>query len=111
MRIHLFAVAVGLIVVMAALLHLSPSAFSQTSASHAQGSTDDWQQEFDDVCSSTDYAMALTVDELKQRVSKCDSVRLRVEALEEPQRRVFLKRLQSCKDFYLFLIQTKSDNK
>jgi len=72
---------------MAALLHLSPSAFSQTSASHAQASTGRWQQEFDDVCSSTDYAMALTVDELKTNVSAsatlCDCGLRHLGSLEE----------------------------
>jgi hypothetical protein len=107
MRTGFVAVAVGLIVAVAGAVTAGPAVFFQVSPAHAQDSADNWKLQFDDICSKTDDAMALTVEELKQLVSRCDSLRPRIEALGETQRKVYLKRLQSCRDLYIFVIQTK----
>ncbi len=107
MRISFVAMAVGLTVVVAGALPAGPAAFFPASHAHAEASAEDWKLEFDGICSKTDDAMALTVDELKQLVSRCESLRPRIEALGETQRKVYLKRLQSCRDIYIFVIQAK----
>ena len=107
MRTGLVALAVGLMVTLAGVLPAGPGALYTASPAYAQDSAEDWKLEFDDICSKTDDAMAYTEDELKQLVLRCDSLRPRIEALGETQRKVYLKRLQSCRDLYIFVIQTK----
>lgn len=68
---------------------------------------DDWKNEFDDICSKTQDSMALTPDELKQLVGRCDALRPRIEKLEETQKKVYLKRLQMCRDLFVFVLQSK----
>jgi hypothetical protein len=69
---------------------------------------DDWRQEFDDVCSRTQDAMAMTPQELQALVDRADRLLPRIERLDETQRKVFLKRLRMCRDLYQFVLEEKS---
>jgi len=67
-----------------------------------------WQAEFADVCSRTQDAMTFGVAELQALVARCDQLRPQVEALEGPQRKVYLKRLQTCRDLYQFMLDSRA---
>lgn len=71
---------------------------------YAQG---DWRTEFDDVCSKTQDAMVLTPEELRKLVERCDRLKPSLEKLDESQRKVYTKRLQSCRDLYNFVLESK----
>lgn len=71
---------------------------------------EDWMQEFEDVCSKTQDAMILSIVELKDLIARCDKLRPVMEKLPETQRKVYLKRLQTCKDLYVFVLETKEKN-
>ena len=68
---------------------------------------DDWRKEFEDVCSRTQDAMVISSDELKNLVDRCDVLKPRIEKLDESQRKVFLKRLQLCRDLYFFVLESR----
>jgi len=51
--------------------------------------------------------MTFSVEELRRLVDRCDALRPGIEKLEEPQRKVTLKRLQMCRDFYAFVLEMK----
>lgn len=68
---------------------------------------EDWSQEFDQVCSKTEDAMTFSVEELKSLVDRCDALKPRVEKLDDPQRKVILRRLQMCRDLYAFVLEMK----
>ena len=70
-------------------------------------SQEDWSKEFDEICSKTEDAMTFSVEELKSRVDRCDALKPRIEKLDEPQRKVTLKRLQMCRDLYAFVLEMK----
>ena len=78
--------------------------FSWCGVVHAQ---DDWRKEFDDVCSRTQDAMIFSPDELRNLIARCDKLKPTVEKLDETQRKVFLKRLQLCRDLFLFVLESK----
>ena len=68
----------------------------------------EWKKEYEEICSKTSDAMALTVDELRELISRCDKLRRVLEALEDDStRRVYLKRLQMCRDLYQFCLDQK----
>ena len=70
-------------------------------------SQEDWRKEFDEICSKTENAMAFSVGELRSLVDRCDALKPRVEKLEEPERKITLRRLQMCRDLYAFVLETK----
>ena len=83
---------------------LSDGAFIASAAS----AHDDWKMEFEDICSKSQDAMSFTLDELKGFVGRCDALKPRIEKLDESQKKVYLKRLQMCRDLLAYVIESKS---
>lgn len=73
---------------------------------HAQ---EDWRVEFDDICSKTQDAMVVPSEKLKNLVDRCDKLKPRIEKLNESQRKVYLKRLQLCRDLYFFVLESREN--
>jgi len=67
-----------------------------------------WQAEFADVCSRTQDAMSLADAELKALVARCDALVPAVEALEEPARKVQLRRLKACRELFQFVLESRA---
>ncbi len=65
-----------------------------------------WKAEFDDICVKTDEATTLPKAEVKSLIERCDKLKPRIEALEESARKVYLKRLQMCKDLFVYALET-----
>ncbi|HMK51717.1 MAG TPA: hypothetical protein VK551_04350 [Thermodesulfobacteriota bacterium] len=72
-------------------------------------SQEDWKREFDNICSKTQDALEFSVGELRDLIARCDALKPRIEKLDEPQRKVTLKRLQMCRDFYVYLLEGKEN--
>jgi len=64
----------------------------------------DWKAEFEDVCAKTQEAMTLSTEDLRSLVSRCDALKPAIEALEESQRKVYVRRLQTCRNLYQFVL-------
>ena len=68
---------------------------------------EDWRKEFDDICAKTQDAMALSADELRSLVARCESLKPQLDKLDESSRKVFTKRLQACRDLYQFVLESR----
>jgi uncharacterized membrane protein len=68
---------------------------------------DVWKADFDAACAQSNEAMALSVTELKTLIEKCDRLQKIIETQDETVRKVYLKRLQLCKNLYVFVLETK----
>ena len=66
-----------------------------------------WKVEFERVCGQTDNAADMTVEELKKALAQCDALKPRIEALEATPRKVYLKRLQMCRNLFAYLLEGK----
>lgn len=66
-----------------------------------------WKAEFDAVCGQTDNAADLSVDALKKAIERCDALKPKIEALEATPRKVYLKRLQMCRNLFTYLLEGK----
>ena len=66
-----------------------------------------WKAEYDSVCSKTDIAMTLPVEELKALIARCDQLKPKIEAEEESTRKVYLRRLQMCRELYNYVLDSK----
>lgn len=75
--------------------------------SHATYGEDAWRADFDATCSQSNNAMALSVNELRTLIDKCENLQKIVEAQEETVRKVYSRRLQLCKNLYVFVLETK----
>ena len=68
---------------------------------------DAWRTDFDATCAQSDEAMALSIPELKKLIEQCGRLQKIIEAQDETVRKVFLKRLQLCKNLYVFVLEAK----
>ena len=66
-----------------------------------------WREEFNAVCAETDGAMALSEGELTERIGRCDRLEARIALEEEPARKVYLRRLQMCRDLYRYVLRSR----
>jgi hypothetical protein len=80
------------------------SMFITISAAYGE---DAWRTDFDATCAQSNDAMALSKTELKKLIEQCDRLQKIIETQEETVRKVFLKRLQLCKNLYVFVLETK----
>jgi len=71
---------------------------------HAQ---DDWKKEFEELCAKTQDSAEIPPDELKKLIDRCDLLKTRIEKLDETQRKVYLRRLQMCRDLYVFVLESR----
>lgn len=72
---------------------------------------DDWKKEFETVCAKTQDSGVLSDEELKDLVERCDRLRPLIEKLDETQKKVYLKRLQMCRNLFSFMLETREKNK
>jgi hypothetical protein len=66
-----------------------------------------WKKEFEAICGNTEDAMKLTQDELKNLITRCDRLKPAIESLEETPRKVYLKRLQMCRNLLAFVSEAR----
>jgi hypothetical protein len=93
--------------VLAALVLLAMTSHQAYSAEDG----DEWRKEFDDVCARTMEAQSLSTEELGKLVDRCDKLRPQIEKLDETERKVFLRRLQLCRDLYRYVLDSKRESK
>jgi len=73
----------------------------------AAESVESWKMEFDRVCGQTDSAADMSAAELKKALEMCDALKPQIEALEATPRKVYLKRLQMCRNLFAYLLDGK----
>ncbi len=66
-----------------------------------------WRTEFDEVCARTQDAMALSAEELRSLLARCDALLPALEKLAESERKVFTRRLQACRSLYQFVLDSR----
>ncbi len=67
-----------------------------------------WNEELADLCAKTQDAMSLADDELRILVARCDELRPVIEQLPGPERKVYSRRLQGCRDLYQFVLDSRA---
>ena len=69
---------------------------------------EEWRAEFDDICGRTSDAMSLSKEEVKGLIERCDKLKPRIEKLDESAAKVFLRRLKTCRDLFVFVFESGS---
>ncbi len=81
------------------------------SPSSATSSREEWQKEFDDVCSRTQDAMTFSTQELTALIQRCDSLLAHMNTFDDTQRKVYTERLRVCRGLYAYVLDSKKDEK
>ncbi len=68
-----------------------------------------WHKEFDDVCSRTEQAMSFSTEQLTRLIERCDALQLKIDRLDETQRKVFSGRLHQCRGLYAYVLESKQN--
>jgi hypothetical protein len=99
------AVAAGL-VALPAVVRAAPGA-PPPPPPKSEAAPQPWRAEFDDICARTQDAMTLTVPELKGLIARADALKPRLETLEPSQRKVFVRRLEACRNLYQYVLDAR----
>ena len=68
----------------------------------------DWRPEFEAVCVKTDIAMNLSSEELADLIARCDRLAERIGSETEIVRKVYLRRLKSCRALFAYVLETRA---
>ena len=68
-----------------------------------------WRAEFEATCARTGEAMDLSPGELGVLIERCGALQKIVETQEESVRKVYLKRLQLCRNLYAYVLAYKKN--
>ena len=93
----------GVFMLLAGFLLLQSASFIPPLSNAGEG----WKAEFESVCGLTDSAMTLKKDELKNLIDRCDKLKPSIESEEETVRKVYLRRLKSCCDLYVYMLESQ----
>lgn len=68
-----------------------------------------WQETFEKTCSRSNEAMTLSVEELRALVESCNQLEKVIEKQEPSVRKVYLKRLQLCRNLYAYMLEYRQN--
>ena len=69
----------------------------------------DLKAEFDRICAQVQVAPSLSEAEIRLLIEDCRALREALLRSENPQAKVFLKRLQMCEDFFEYSLEIQSE--
>ena len=69
----------------------------------------DLKAEFDRICAQVQVAPSLSEAEIRLLIEDCRALREALLQAENPQAKVFLKRLQMCEDFFEYSLEVQSE--
>jgi hypothetical protein len=99
------------VILLFASMTCSQLSLAPVAALATESAAETWKAEFDAVCGQSDNATSMTVEELKKAVERCDALKPQIEALEATPRKIYLKRLQMCRNLFVYMLETKEKEK
>jgi len=84
---------------------------SSQSGQQAASAQEEWQREFDEVCSKTQDAMTFSTAQLAVLIQRCDALLPGIEKLDETRKKVFIGRLRMCRGLYAYVLDSKKNEK
>jgi len=64
-----------------------------------------WKEEFEKICSQTEIATSLSVEQLRQLISDSDMLLKKLHGIEDPWTKVYIFRLKNCQNFFNFALE------
>jgi hypothetical protein len=101
----------GMLLFAALVLGFSAAQQAAPSKPPSPVAAEDWQRQFDDVCSKTQDAMAFSTEELKALIQQCDALEPQIQKLDDTRKKVYLRRLAQCRGLYAYVLDSKQNDK
>jgi hypothetical protein len=101
----------ALLIILFSLMSCTALSLTPAAVAAAETAVESWKIEFDAVCGQTDNAADLSVAELTKAVERCDALKPQIEALEATPRKLYLKRLQMCRNLFIYMLESKAKEK
>ena len=67
----------------------------------------DWKQDFERICIQVESAGERSSDQLRQLIDDSERLLERLAEVDEPQVKIYVQRLQRCRDFFAFMLQAR----
>jgi hypothetical protein len=99
------------LVLLCSLMTCSALSLAPPAVTAAETAAAGWKAEFDAICGQTDNAAEMTVAELAKALARCDALKPQIEALEATPRKLYLKRLQMCRNLLAYMLESKEKEK
>lgn len=64
-----------------------------------------WKTEFERICAQTEIATSLSEEQLEKLINDADALLDRLREVEDPWAKVYIFRLEKCRDFFEFALQ------
>lgn len=71
----------------------------------------DWKTEFDNLCGKTEETITMRIEELKDLVARCDKLKPIIESSNHPQKKIFLKRIEKCRNLFIYMLEVKAQER
>lgn len=91
--------------IAAAILVLSMDLFLIDNLSFAD-EEDAWKKEFNELCGHSNESMTLPAERLNYLIERCNKLISKIDAADNPRKKVYLFRIQKCRDLYQFIIDS-----
>ncbi len=72
---------------------------------------DTWQRELDELCGNPQAAMTLSDEEVTTLVERCDRTIAEITETDNPRKKLYLFRLNKCRDFYQYISNARKDGR
>ena len=65
-----------------------------------------WLHEFTEICNKTDESATMKKEELRALIMRCDSLRTTIEKSDDPQKNVYLFRIDKCRKLFNYVLES-----
>lgn len=71
----------------------------------------DWKDEFEEICAVVKAADSLPAEELQGLIARSDDLLPRIEASDDPAKKVYIFRLKKCRAFFEYILALRSEGR
>ena len=68
-----------------------------------------WKDEYKSICGDTQEALLLPGKEINTLIDKCDKLLNKIKASDNPRKKIFIFRIEKCKNFYKYITDSRED--
>jgi polyhydroxyalkanoate synthesis regulator phasin len=77
------------------------------SATEPVAEGESWKERFERICAQIEIAETLTREELEELIRECDALLEELQTLQAPGARVYVFRLEKCRDFFRYTLDLR----
>lgn len=68
-----------------------------------------WKKQYNRLCGKSHEAVSMTEEDLASHIKQCDELLRTIDQSDYLRKKIYLFRIEKCRNFYQFLIDSKKD--